>query len=152
MRDSRFGLRLLEWIVATLCVLIVIWLMIPAMNAVRSGRRNQCSTQLRNLGLAAIQYENSKGAFPGYVMDFGTWVRGEPPLDPSNPDADSALLPTHRKIGTWAVALLPWLDAQPTYEHWRQDRYPIALSESLQAMPWHRAGFINAADLVIRLD
>ena len=29
------------------------------------------------------------------------------------------------KVGPWAVGLLPWLDAQPTYEHWTQDRYPL---------------------------
>lgn len=137
MRDGRFGFRLLDWAIAVLCllsVLMLVGLFVPAMNAVRTGPRNQCSTQLKNLGLAAIQHENTKGALPGYVVDFGTWVRGEIPLDPSNPDADPTLLRTHRKIGTWAVALLPWLDAQPTYEHWTFDRYPIAFSGS-DAMP-----------------
>ncbi|WP_197167747.1 DUF1559 family PulG-like putative transporter [Neorhodopirellula pilleata] len=46
-------------------------------------------------------------------------------VDPNHPDADPQSLRPHRKIGTWAVAILPWLDAQPTYEHWTEDRYPI---------------------------
>ncbi len=37
----------------------------------------------------------------------------------------SGTVPAHVKVGGWGVSLLPWLDAQPTYEHWTQDRYPI---------------------------
>ena len=67
-------------------------------------------------------------------MDFGTWTAGETPSDPSDPEADTSTLVSHRKIGTWAVAILPWLNAQPTYEHWTHDRYPIIFGGS-DSMP-----------------
>ncbi len=135
MRCQRFGLTLVEWLVVIVCVGILLGLLIPAINThPRPHRRNQCSTQLKNLALAAIQYENAKGKLPGYVEDFGTWRAGQTPSDPGDPDADTSTLVSHRKIGTWAVAILPWLDAQPTYEHWTQDRYPIIFGGS-DSMP-----------------
>ncbi|MCC9642498.1 DUF1559 domain-containing protein [Rhodopirellula sp. JC740] len=139
MKRNRSGLSLLEVVVVLGCALIVFSLLIPATNGVRDGhgRRGQCSTQLKNFSLAAIQYENARGRFPGWVMDFGnfgwdpeTETVLEQLNDPSSAQsgplerAAEGLVP-HRKVGTWAVALLPWLDAQPTYEHWTEDRYPI---------------------------
>jgi len=112
-------------------VFVLLALLFPAIiDHRRPRRRNQCSTQLKNLALAAIQYENAKGRLPGYVIDFGTWTAGDSPLDPTDSDADVSTLVTHRKIGTWAVGLLPWLDAPPTYEHWAIDRYPIVFGGS----------------------
>ncbi len=135
MRCQRFAMTLVEWLVVVVCVGILLGLLLPAINIQRRPpRRHQCAAHLRNLALAAIQYENANGEFPGYVMDFGTWNAGQTPMDPSNPEADPSDLVRHRKIGTWAVAILPWLDAQPTYEHWTDDRFPIAFSGS-QSMP-----------------
>jgi hypothetical protein len=57
---------------------------------------------------------------------FGNFIgdgAGGPGDDPSEPGVQA--IPAHAKVGTWAVALLPWLEAQPTYEHWTQDRYPL---------------------------
>lgn len=130
MHCRRFGMTLVELMVIVVCVGILLALLIPAIDRRNPHRRNQCSTQLKNLALAAIQYENAKGEFPGYVMDFGTWNAGDLPSDPSDPEADTSTLVSHRKIGTWAVALLPWLDAQPTYEHWTHDRFPIVFGGS----------------------
>lgn len=127
MRCHRFGLRAHEWGVLIVCAFLAGF--IGCMGMSRSpSRRSQCSVQLKNLAHAAIVYENTHGQLPGYVMDFGTFTAGDVPVDPGNPDADTAILVTHRKIGTWAVALLPSLDAQPTYEVWNEDRYPIAFS------------------------
>lgn len=135
MTGNRSGLTLLEVVVVLFCIGIVMGLLIPAVNSPdRGGRRNQCSIQLKNLGLAVIQYENTRKKLPGWAMEFGhfgwdpeTETVLSPLIDPSadSPEASSRNLSPHRKIGPWAVALLPWLDAQPTYEHWTEDRYPI---------------------------
>nr|WP_047814484.1 DUF1559 domain-containing protein [Rhodopirellula islandica] len=134
MTGNRSGLTLLEVAVVLICIVIVMALLLPAINGPHSGRRNQCSTQIKNLSLAAIQYSAAKDQLPGWAMEFGHF--GWDPetetvlsslVDPSadSPEANSQNLSPHRKIGTWAVALLPWLDAQPTYEHWTEDRFPI---------------------------
>lgn len=123
---NRRGVTLLEVGVVILAIAILLFLLIPSISTPRGvARRNQCATQLKNLSLAAIQYENAKGRMPSWVEDFGTFGLDGPLSDPSNPIADPNTLAKHRKIGTWAVSLLPYLDAQPTYEVWTEDRYPV---------------------------
>ena len=130
MKRHPSGFTLVELLVVITIIGILAGLLLPAVNAAReAARAAQCSTQLKNLSLGAIQYENSKGEMPGWCMDFGTYMvpSGGSGLreDPSDPDAEGTFF-NHKKLGTWTVALLPYLDAQPTYEHWTQDKYPIA--------------------------
>jgi prepilin-type N-terminal cleavage/methylation domain-containing protein len=122
-QGARGGFTLVELLVVITIIGILMGLLIPAVNAAReTARRNQCATQIKNLALAAMQYENSKKQFPGFLQNYGTFAGGADPSDPAN---YGGTVPRHIKLGTWAVALLPWLDAQATYEHWTEDRYPI---------------------------
>lgn len=123
MKRTQSAFTLVELLVVITIIAILAGLLLPAVNAAReTARRTQCQTQIRNLALAAIQHENSKDELPGFVQNFGIFQGGADPTDPGN---YAGSVPRHIKIGTWAVALLPWLDAQPTYEHWTQDRYPV---------------------------
>ncbi|TWT75140.1 DUF1559 family PulG-like putative transporter [Allorhodopirellula solitaria] len=120
MKNKRPGFTLVELLVVIAIIGILMGLLIPAVNAAReAARRNQCATQLKNLALAAIQHENTKGELPGYLQSYGVFPGG---VDPSDP---AGTIDEHVKLGTWTVALMPWLDAQPTYEAWTEDRYPI---------------------------
>tara|TARA_R110002049_G_scaffold285698_2_gene466799 strand:- start:3379 stop:4674 length:1296 start_codon:yes stop_codon:yes gene_type:complete len=123
-RHCRSAFTLVELLVVITIISILMGLLIPAVNSAREvARRNQCGTQQKNLALAAFQHEGAKGELPGYIQRFGLFAGGV--ADPSDPGNYSGSVPRHVKVGTWAVALLPWLDAQPTYEHWTEDRYPI---------------------------
>lgn len=127
MKRTSHGFTLVELLVVITIIGILMGLLIPAVNAAReTARRNQCSVNMKNLGLAAMQHENTKGSLPGYMNKFGNFIgdgMGGPGDDPSEPGVQA--IPAHVKVGPWAVAILPWLDAQPTYEHWTQDRYPL---------------------------
>lgn len=122
MKNNRPGFTLVELLVVITIIGILMGLLIPAVNAAReAARRNQCATQLKNLALAAIQHENTKGELPGYLQSFGNF--NGTGIDPSDPTSTPPA--AHVKLGTWAVSLMPWLDNQPTYEFWTEDRYPI---------------------------
>jgi prepilin-type N-terminal cleavage/methylation domain-containing protein len=123
MKRTQSGFTLVELLVVIAIIGILMGLTIPAVNSAReTARKSECATNMRNLALAGVQHAGAKGELPGWLQSYGTFVSGP---DPSDPDATAANPPTHEKLGGWAVAILPYLDAQPTYEHWTEDRYPI---------------------------
>jgi prepilin-type N-terminal cleavage/methylation domain-containing protein len=127
MKRPQSGFTLVELLVVITIIGILMGLLIPAVNAAReTARRNQCGVNVKNLALAAVQYENSKGRLPPYVSKFGLYSGATDPSDPSNTP-----VARHVKIGTWGVSLTPYLDAQSTFEHWTQDRYPVITSTSV---------------------
>ena len=126
MPNKSNPLSFLDLVVLLLCLGAVIALLFPGIRGpVDNRRRTHCAARVRFLAQAANIYESTKGHYPGYCNDFGTFQRG---TDPTNPRRVKPVR-THRKIGTWVVSLLPYIDEQAIYETWTEDRYPIAFSE-----------------------
>ncbi len=64
-RRPRRGFTLIELLVVISIIGILVGLLLPAVNSAReAGRRTQCASNMRNVGLAILGYVNSQNVFP----------------------------------------------------------------------------------------
>lgn len=98
------GFSLVELLVVIAIVGVLIALLLPAIQAVReSARRSSCQNNLRQIGLATLNFHDSRKSLPiGCV------------------DRRSASAPTARQLA-WTVFILPFLEEGRTRDDFRLD-------------------------------
>ncbi|MHC4398081.1 MAG: DUF1559 domain-containing protein [Planctomycetota bacterium] len=102
-RKQESGFTLVELLVVIAIIGILIALLLPAVQAAReSARRSQCLNNLKQIGIAVHEYEDTNKCFPPGDM----W---QLPSPPSPPGAD-------RQRGSILLRLLPYIEQGPVYD------------------------------------
>lgn len=116
MRNKN-AFTLVELLVVIAIMGVLIGLLLPAVNSAReSARRSTCSNNIKQLGLAALGYEQLNKAFPP-AMNFKV-ESGASPYDSPNES---------NVLENWIVRILPNLDQTALYDNifnlMRPDRF-----------------------------
>ncbi|RMF37791.1 MAG: DUF1559 domain-containing protein [Planctomycetota bacterium] len=110
MRQSRSAFTLVELLVVIAIIGILVGLLLPAVQAAReAARRMQCTNNLKQLSLAALNYESAFGRFPSRQQGSGT-------------------IPSYQqrmRLSGFAT-MLPYLEQAPLYD----------LIQTTQRSPW----------------
>ena len=104
MKDRPNGFTLVELLVVITIIGILIALLLPAVQAAReAARRLQCQNNLKQLGLACLNYESTYGVFP----PSSHWANMS---DMRTGDQNNNLREN------WVIMILPFLEQQALYD------------------------------------
>lgn len=104
MRTAERGFTLVEILVVIAIIGILIALLLPAVQAAReAARRAQCSSHLKQIGIALHNYHDSHKCFPPFLI---------------NRSGNPSRIADVDKGANWLVFLLPYVEQQTLYEQW----------------------------------
>jgi prepilin-type N-terminal cleavage/methylation domain-containing protein/prepilin-type processing-associated H-X9-DG protein len=109
--STAYGFTLVELLVVIAIIGILVALLLPAIQAAReSARRSQCVNNMKNIGLALLNYENSNKRLPPATQ----FLPGRNTGPPLFLGAKSAV--PGQSSGTWVVYIWPYIEEQALYD------------------------------------
>src|SRR5947209_1753187 len=130
--SRKAGFTLIELLVVIAIIALLIALLVPAVQKVReAAARAQCQNNLKQLGLAVLNFENSVAFLPANRTIFGAqatefqeWLA--PGANEPDGDEDSS--------ANWAVFLLPYLEQKSIFDLWDlKADYGLQVPDAVQA-------------------
>ena len=111
------GFTLVELLVVIAIIGVLIALLLPAVQAAReAARRTQCTNNLKQMGLGAVNYESAHGRFPPGRL-FPDWEKANGTINSGYTNYQGGIQPTD-KTGFYSVHiwLLPFMEAGNVYD------------------------------------
>jgi prepilin-type N-terminal cleavage/methylation domain-containing protein/prepilin-type processing-associated H-X9-DG protein len=106
---NRGGFTLVELLVVIAIIGILVALLLPAVQAAReAARRTQCTNNVKQIGLAMLNFESAKKVFP--TGGTHRWPDIQKYLTGGQPNG-----PESQGLG-WAFQILPYLEEQAVYD------------------------------------
>src|SRR4029079_15541446 len=100
--DKNRGFTLVELLVVIAIIGVLVALLLPAVQMAReAARRTQCANNLKQLGLGAQNFHDTRRFLP-----------------PSRLANNPAGTPANLRFVTWAVLLLPYIEQKGFYDRW----------------------------------
>ncbi len=112
---GRIGFTLVELLVVIAIIGVLVALLLPAVQAAREAARTaQCKSQLKQIGLAVLNFESANGRFPAGSTAASTAIEGP-------------------YSSTWTVDILPYVEQPTVHKLWNpaQD-FPHATNKQLR--------------------
>ena len=129
----RKGFTLVELLVVIAIIGVLIHLLLPAVQTAReSARRIQCTNRLKQLSLAALNYEQTHHVLPACGIVGEAKITVQDGDSQVIQDQHPIYLQNHGKMFSWAVLLLPYLEEQSLHDQFNFDVSILTQSQNPQ--------------------
>lgn len=135
-RRQRLGFTLIELLVVISIIGVLVGLLLPAVNAAReAGRRTQCVNNMRQLGLALINFSSSKNQFPnaGTFQENPAAKLITESVIPQSLDGTATMQAAW--MSNWVVDILPYLDQQDLANAWDHKASYLTATPTISGQP-----------------